>query len=325
MPGPDLVAASGVAEEGTDRPVDPDGYFRIASTGKTIVATAVLQLVDEGALSLDDTVEQWLPGLVTGNGNDGAAITVRHLLQHTSGLHDDLPGFADHDDYLERRYDAYTPEEIVARAMAHQPDFAPGTGWGYSNTGYVLLDMIIEEATGRPWHQAIEERILEPLGMDRTYLPGEDPSLRDPHANSYEVYPGGERLDVTEVIIPDPGGYVSTTADVNRFFQALLGGELLPAAMLAEMQDTVPVGEDMQAFWPGGAYGLGLVERPLSCGGSYWSHEGGESGYINLNGATSDGTRAATVSMTTALADAPENMLGQEQTASALIDHALCG
>ncbi|SDL08160.1 D-alanyl-D-alanine carboxypeptidase [Glycomyces sambucus] len=323
--GPDLLATSGFAEDGTDRPVDGDGYFRIASTGKALVATVVLQLAEEDALTLDDTVDQWLPGLVAGNGNDGGAITVRQLLQHTSGIHDDLPGFADHEDYLERRYDVYTPEQIVQRAMAHRPDFAPGTGWGYSNTGYVLLDMIVERATGRPWHHEVEERILEPLDMDRTYLPGDDPTLRSPHADSYEVYADGERLDVTKVIVPDPGGYVSTTANVNRFLQALLGGELLSEASLAEMQDTVPVGEDMQAFWPGGAYGLGLVERPLSCGGSYWSHEGGESGYINLNGSTDDGRRAVTVSMNTALGGSPESMMRQERTASDLVDHALCG
>lgn len=209
--------------------------------------------------------------------------------------------------------------------MEHAPDFAPGTGWGYSNTGYVLLGMIIEEAAGRPWRQEIEDRVLEPLGMDRTYLPGDAPTLRSPHANAYERYPSGEQVDVTEVIIPDSGAYVSTTADVNRLFQGLLGGELLPEAMLAEMQDTVPVGEEMEVFWPDAGYGLGLMSRPLSCGGSYWSHEGGESGYITLNGATDDGGRAVTVSMSTALGDSPDNVLRQEQAASALVDRALCG
>jgi D-alanyl-D-alanine carboxypeptidase len=322
--GPDLVATSGVAEVGTDRPVDPEGYFRIASTGKALVATAVLQLVEDGELTLEDTVEQWLPGVVTGNGNDGRSITVRQLLQHTSGIHDDLPGFADHEDYLEHRYDTYTPEQIIERAMAHEPDFAPGTGWGYCNTCYVMLTLIIEEITGAPWDRAVEEGVLQPLGMDDTYLPGEDPTIRSPHARSYEFYPTGERLDVTEVIIPEPGGYISTTADVNRFFQGLLGGELLSAAMLAEMQDTVPVSEAFQVYWPDAGYGLGLMSRPLSCGGVYWSHEGGDTGYITLNGATADGSRAATVSMTTALADAPEHFLLQEETASALVDHALC-
>jgi D-alanyl-D-alanine carboxypeptidase len=324
-PGRDLVATSGVAEAGTDRPVPRNGYFRIASTGKTLVATVVLQLVDEGKLALDDTVDQWLPGLVDGNELDGRRITIRHLLQHTSGIHDDLPGFTTPREYYESRYDTYTPQQVVARAMRHRPDFPPGTGWSYSNTGYVLLSMIIEKITDRPWHREVEDRVLTPLGMDHTYLPGSTPTLRRPHANSYQFFPSGERVDVTELIIPDPGGYVSTTADVNRFFHALLGGELLPRARLAEMQDTVPVSEELQEYWPGGGrYGLGLVKRPLSCGGSYWSHEGGEGGYVNLNGATADGSRTVTVSMSTALGDSPDNTLRQERVASDLVDHALC-
>jgi len=323
--GEDLVATSGVAEVDTNRPVPADGYFRIASTGKALVATTVLRLVGEGKLSLDDTVDHWLPGLVSGNGNDGRQITVRQLLQHTSGIHDDdLPGYTTPQEYRERRYDAYPPQRIVALAMNHHPDFPPGTGWSYSNTGYVLLDMIIEKAAGRPWHQEVEDRVLKPAGMSHTYLPGSSPTLRDPHADGYQVFPTGERVDVTTVILPDPGAYVSTTEDVNRFFQALLGGELLPQAQLAEMQDTVPVGEEMQAFWPHGRYGLGLANRPLSCGGSYWSHEGGNGGYITLNGATDGGKRVVTVSMSTALGDSPDNALKQEQAASNLVDHVLC-
>ncbi|MFE4799983.1 serine hydrolase domain-containing protein [Streptomyces sp. NPDC056708] len=323
-PGRDLVATSGVAEADTDRPVPRNGYFRMASTGKALVATVVLQLVDEHKLALDDTVDRWLPGLVDGNGNDGRRITIRQLLQHTSGIHDDdLPGYTTPQEYYDRRYDTYTPQQIVALAMRHRPD-PPGTGWNYSNTGYALLDMIIEKVTDRPWHQEVQDRVLKPLGMDHTYLPGSTPTLRRPHANGYQLFPSGERVDVTKVILPDPGGYVSTTADVNRFFQALLGGELLPQARLAEMQDTVPVNKKIQVFWPHGRYGLGLVNRPLSCGGSYWSHEGGDGGYITLNGATDDGSRAVTVSMSTALGDSPDNALRQEQAASNLLDHALC-
>ncbi|MEO3849408.1 serine hydrolase domain-containing protein [Streptomyces sp. B8F3] len=324
-PGRDLVATSGVADVETHRPVPRNGYFRMASTGKALVATVVLQLVDEGRLALDDTVASRLPGLVSGNGNDGRLITVRHLLQHTGGLHDDLPGFATPQEYDEHRYDTYTPREVVARAMQHRPDFAPGTGWGYSNTGYVLLDLIIEKVTGRPWHEEVEARVLEPLGMDRTYLPGATPTPRKPHARAYQVFPSGERVDVTQVLVPDPGGYVSTTADVNRFFRGLLGGELLPRARLAEMRETVPVSEEMQEFWPGGRYGLGLVGRPLSCGGSYWGHGGGEAGYITVNGATDEGGRAVTVSMSTALGGSPDTMLRQERVAGELVDRALCG
>lgn len=116
---------------------------------------------------------------------------------------------------------------------------------------------------------------------------------------SYQAFPSGERADVTEQFVPDLGGYVSTTADVNRFLQGLLGGRLLPPARLAEMQDTVPVDRRVEAFWPDGRYGLGPVSRPLTCGGSHWSHEGGEAGHLTPNGATADGGRAVTVSLST--------------------------
>ena len=321
--GQDAVATAGVAVAGTNRPVPRDGYFRMASTGKALMATLILQLVDEGKLSLDDTVARRLPGVIDGNGNDGRNITVRQLLQNTSGLHDDLPGFDTPQQYYQHRYDVYTPEQIVARAMKHRPDFRPGNGWSYSNTGYVVLGMIVEKATGRPWQEEVASRILKPLGMNHTYLPGATASIRRPHADGYQVFASGERTDVTEQIVPDLGGYVSTTADVNRFFQGLLGGELLPAARMAEMRDTVPVAKQFETFWPGGRYGLGLVSRPLTCGGRYWSHEGGEAGYITLNGATDDGSRTVTVSMSTSFNDLNKT-LRQHKTASDLVDRALC-
>ncbi|MFB9576427.1 serine hydrolase domain-containing protein [Streptomyces yanii] len=321
--GRDLVATAGVAVAGTNRPVPRDGYFRMASTGKALMATVILQLVDKGKLSLDDRVDRWLPGVIDGNGNDGRKVTVRQLLQNTSGLHDDLPGFDTPQGYYQHRYDTYTPEQIVARAMKHHPDFQPGTGWSYSNTGYVVLGMIVEKAAGRPWQEEVESRILKPLGMNHTYLPVTTSTLRRPHADGYQVFASGERTDVTEQIVPDLGGYVSTTADVNRFFQGLLSGKLLSEARMAEMQDTVPVDKRIEAFWPGGRYGLGLVNRPLTCGGSYWSHEGGEAGYITLNGATDDGSRTVTVSMSTSFNDLDET-LRQHRAASDLVDHALC-
>lgn len=129
-----------------------------------------------------------LPGLVDGNSNDGRRMTIRQLLQHTSGIHDDdLPGYTTPQEYYERRYDAYAPRQIVALAMRHRPDFPPGAGWSYSNTGYVLLGMIIEKVTERPWHKEVEDRVLKPLGMGHTYLPGSTPrsGLHTPTATRF--------------------------------------------------------------------------------------------------------------------------------------------
>ncbi|MEU6273252.1 serine hydrolase domain-containing protein [Streptomyces populi] len=320
------VATSGTADLRTGRPVSPDGSFRMASTSKTLVAVVVLQLEAEGRLSLDDTVDRWLPGVVRGNGNDGSRITVRQLLQHTSGIHDDLPGYTTPEEYYRQRHDIYDADQLVARAMAHAPDFPPGGGWGYSNTGYVLLGMIVRRATGLPSHQQIQDRVLRPLGLDRTRWTGTSPTLPPPHARAYQFYGPGSRVDVTDQIPVDHENlsYVTTTRDENVLLRALLAGRLLPARQLAEMKRTVPVSAEVQQLWPGGRYGLGLAERPLSCGGTYWSHEGGDGGYITLNGVTDDGGRSVVVSMSEARGDTLEHVKEQEDAASTLVDHALC-
>jgi D-alanyl-D-alanine carboxypeptidase len=324
--GRQLVATAGVADRGTGQPVPPTGYFRIASTGKTFVATVALQLVAEGRLSLDDTVERWLPGVVRGNGNDGRRITVGQLLQHTSGIHDDFPDFASAADYYLHRYDVYTPEEIVTRAMSHPPDFTPGTAWGYSTTGYILADMIIERVTGRPWNEEVSRRIIRPLGLTHTFWPGLSPTLPQPHAKAYKQFQTDGLVDVTEQVIADPeGATISTTGDLNRFFRALLGGRLLPPAQLAEMKRTIPIGPDFEQLLPGARYGLGLFQRPLPCGGTFWSHPGGDAGYLTDDGVTADGRRSVAISMTGEPGSSPADFIRLQRTVDTLLAHALCG
>jgi len=323
--GRHLVATSGVADRATGRPVPPDGRFRIASTRKAFEATVALQLVAERRLSLDDTVERWLPGVVRGNGNDGRRITVRQLLQNSSGIRDDLPGYLTPEEYLQQRYDVYTREQLVARAMNHPPEFPPGTGWSYSNTGFLVAGMIIERVTGRSLQQEVTDRIVRPLGLRHTTSPGASPTLPRPHAQAYQLFETGELVDVTEQVPGDPDSIVSSTRDLDRFFRALLGGGLLPPARLADMKRTVPVSADVEQIWPGGRYGLGLARRPLPCGGVYWGHDGGDAGYITGTGVSDDGRRSAVVSMSTALGDSQEHYLQQQRAADTLIQNALCG
>ncbi|MFE3874473.1 serine hydrolase domain-containing protein [Kitasatospora sp. NPDC059146] len=327
--GRTVTATGGVADVTTGQPVSPDGHFRIASVTKAFVATVVLQLVGEHRLSLDDPVERWLPGVVSGNGNDGGAITVRHLLQHTSGLHDDYPDYSSADDFRRHRYDGSTPEQSVDRALRHPPDFRPGADWRYSNTGYVLLGMIIERVDGQAWYQEVRDRIVRPLGLTHTFRPGTSPTLPRPHARTYQSFrPGEPPVDVTEQVglgINGEAGLVSTTADLDRFLRALLGGRLLPPAQLARMQQTVPVGEEFQALMPGARDGLGLFSRPLTCGGVYWGHEGGDAGWITATGVTADGRRSVTLSLSGVRADTPDDVRRIEQAESRLVDDALCG
>lgn len=320
-----LVATSGVADRAIGRPVPPNGRFRIASTRKAVEAAVILQLVGEHRLSLDDTVERWLPGVVRGNGYDGRQITIRQLIQNTSGLPDDLPGYTAPEEYLQERYNVYTREQLVARAMKHPLDFSPGTGWAYSNTGFIVAGMLIERVTGRSLEQEITDRIVRPLGLHHTTWPGTSPTLPRPHAQAYELFGTGDLVDVTEQVSWDPDSMISTIHDLDRFFRGLLGGELLRPAQLANMKGTVPISADIEQVWPGGRYGLGLVRRPLPCGGVYWGHDGGDGGYITVTGVTDDGRRSAVVSMSTALGDSLDHHLQQQRAADTLIQNALCG
>jgi D-alanyl-D-alanine carboxypeptidase len=317
-----LVATSGVGDLDTRRPVPENGHYRIASNTKTFVATVALQLVAEGALSLDDTVEEHLPGVVSGS-HDGSAITVRDLLRHTSGVYDynddqDWNPFVSQATFEQRRFDHHEPEELVAVAMRHPANFEPGTQRDYSNTNYVLAGMIIEAVTGDPWEDEVHERIVEPLGLRQTSVP-DGPQMPEPHAAGYHQFErGGPLVDATllDPSAGDAGGaIISTPADMTRFFRALLGGELLPPEQLAQMQDTVPEGD--------GRYGLGLGWSPLSCGGGYWRHGGAVPGYASAEGFSEDGERGVVLSMSSLHDD---EVRDQEQAEAwvELIDNVLC-
>ena len=319
-----LRVRAGVAELGKPAPVPWGAEFRAASTTKAFVATIALQLVGEGRLGLDDTVERWLPGVVSGNGNDGAKIRIRDLLQQTSGLFDyvqdaDLRALLFQD--LERALrDQTPPASFVAIAMTHAPVFDAGTRWGYSNTNYLLAGMVIERVTGRRWQAELQNRIITPLGLSHTFVTEADPALPEPHAHSYMVLPDlPAPIDATETTLEHTAdsAVVSTTADLNTFFEALVRGEVLPPAQLAAMQTTVPADDP---DFPGGRYGLGLRWLPLSCGGGYWHHEGDSpTGFHTRTGVTPDGERSVVISLSSTMDFATTG-----PALLTLADHALC-
>ncbi|QXJ20152.1 beta-lactamase family protein [Actinomadura graeca] len=327
-------ARAGVTDVRSGRPIPYGSYFRGGSNTKTYVATVILQLVGEGRLSLDDTVDRWLPGLVRGNGNDGRKIKIRHLLQHTSGLYDyteDLP-FGSAEEAAAHRFDHYTPERLVRMALAHRPGFRPGeTGpdgkprWSYSNTGYVLAGMLIERITGRTWEAEAGRRILRPLGLTRTAFVRAREFPR-PHPHGYQQFAeGGPLMDITDMDYSwasSAGTVVTTAADLNRFFTALIGGRLLEPAQLAEMRTTVPTG--MDGSFTGSRYGLGLLWFPLSCSkAGFWGHGGDTPGYMTRGGVTPDARRSATVSVTTQLEG--DGGFREDATAANTVRNALCG
>ncbi|MEU5893839.1 serine hydrolase domain-containing protein [Streptomyces sp. NPDC047461] len=319
-------ATAGVADTATGRAAGVRDRFRIASTTKAFVATVILQLVGEGRMSLDDSVERWLPGVVSGNGNDGRDITVRQLLNHTSGLFNytaDFPAITSREGFEADRYTTWTDEQLVKIAMRHAPDFEPGAKWAYSNTNYILAGMIIEKATGRTWQQEVTRRIVRPLGLRDTLTPDAQSRIPGPHLRGYSGFgEPGPAIDVTDfnpTAAGAAGAMISTTGDVSRFFSALLGGRLLHAAQLAEMKVTVRAAE-LDPVWPGARYGLGLMEIPLSCGGVYYSHAGDLAGYTTRDGVSADGHRVVVVEATGD--GAPD--LSTDKAQNRLIDQELC-
>jgi D-alanyl-D-alanine carboxypeptidase len=329
-----LMARIGTRTAGSSDPIPWNAHFRAASTTKTFMATVVLQLAAEKRLSLDDSVEHWLPGVVAGNGNDGSRITVRDLLRQTSGLYDyiDDPAIQDRliNHFDEDRHDATPAADLVAVAMRHRPVFVPRPGgatrWAYSNTNYLLAAMIAEKAGGASWRELIEHRVIAKLGLRDTSIPGLNPYLPEPHVNAYLSGPDGKRLDITEHSFQHTAdsGVVSTTADLDTFFRALAGGRLLPAAQWREMRQTVQRTDDPEdvAEMPEGTYGLGLRRIPLTCGGFYYTHEGDGAGVHTRPAVSADGGRAVTVSVTTTTA--PPDLAALNRATKTLVDHALC-
>jgi D-alanyl-D-alanine carboxypeptidase len=322
-PGTRYWASAGVSDLHRRSDIQQDSRYRIASTTKTFVAALTLRLVDDGVLDLDDPLEDWLPEITAGSDADGASITLRHLLSHRSGL-------ADHVDdlrallaatqseaafmaVLQRRW---SPLELVALALAHGVLAEPGASFHYSDTNYVLVGMIIEAATGERWEDALARHILEPLQLRHTLAPGDSAAIPGAYMHGYVALPfqPGYR-DVTALnpsSLHAAAALVSTPADINRFFSALLGGALLSASALREMKTQKPTAEQTNAP----SYGLGLVFTPLACGGGYYGHPGDTIGFHTRNAVSEDGRRSVCIALS---GDGDF-----ERESSALIERVLC-
>lgn len=308
-----VSAASGTADAATARPMAVGDRFRVGSITKTMVATVVLQLVAEHRLRLSDSVAQWLPGLVP----NGRAITVRELLQHTSGIYNytNDPGFL-------RAFQAdptrvWQPRALVRIAVAHPSWFPPGTAWRYSNTDYLLLGLIIQAATRQPLDRELRDRIFAPLGMRHTTLPLTQVVPPNPYAHGYLLGQPGGPLDVTRVS-PSwawaAGAVVSTAPDLARFYTALLTGRLLPPPLLHQMLTTVPAE-------PGIRYGLGIFSLQTPCG-TAWGHDGAFPGYTSYAFTTLGGSRQVIVLIN---ADISALTTRQNTDLAAAVLAGLCG
>lgn len=310
----DFRGVSGVAS--IERPGKPDasGRWRVASVSKVFVATLVLQLAAEKRVSLDEPVQRYLPGLLP----YPEPITVRQLLQHTSGLPRDLlpeDSWATGPEIDTERFEHFDSDDQIRLSTKQPLQFKPGTGWEYSNTGYNVLGLLVEKLSRKPLERVLDERITRPLHLRDTSLPRDFPFLIGPAARGYEqLYDAPRGLtDVTTYNYSryfGAGGMVSSGADLNRFFEALLGGRLLPADLLAQMKTTVTARSGLD-------YGLGLMKLNLKKLGAcakdvtIWGHGGDLPGYNTLSFRDDAGKNISTLA-TVDLTASPEAALKRQ-------------
>ncbi|PGB05097.1 serine hydrolase domain-containing protein [Bacillus toyonensis] len=292
--------AAGLADLSTKKPMKTDFRFRIGSVTKTFIATVLLQLSGENRLNLDDSIEKWLPGVIQGNGYDGNQITIRQILNHTSGIAD----YVNSKDFdIMDTKKSYTAEEFVKMGISLPPDFAPGKGWSYSNTGYVLLGILIEKVTGNSYAEEVENRIIELLDLSNTFLPGNSSVIPGTkHARGYFQLDGASELKDVTYINPgsSDGDMISTADDLNKFFTYLLSGKLLKEQQLKQMLTTVPTNRE------GTGYGLGIYETKLPNGVSVWGHRGVVPGFTTFAGGTLGGKHTLAVNLNSFKADSPD-------------------
>ncbi|GAA2997860.1 serine hydrolase domain-containing protein [Actinokineospora diospyrosa] len=289
----------GVTTVDPPRPIGTSADFRIASVTKSFVATIVLQLVDEGKARLTDTVERLLPGVVP----NGRGISLRQLLNHTSGLYN----YTDDQTWLSTALAnpsrSWTGRELVAVAVSHPPVSQPGAQWAYNNTNYVLAGLIAERLTGRPLARLVTDRITGPLGLRDTYF-ATDTRVRPGHIHGYQPNPDGTYTDTTTwspTMAGAAGAMVSTPQDVSRFYRALLSGDLLAQPRLRDMLTTVDVPERH------GGYGLGIYYIDTPCG-RVWGHAGDFPGYHTIAYQDRTGRRSATLMVATDLDQDPGSL-----------------
>ncbi|MEU9560534.1 serine hydrolase domain-containing protein [Streptomyces sp. NPDC048161] len=282
---------SGVADIRTRRPVTAHDKVRVGSITKAFVATVVLQLVAEGRIGLDTPVRRVLPGLLP---DRFAAVTVAHLLNHTSGFpdHVGIPEPATAEEVFRHRFDHWTPREWVATATYGPLKFAPGTCQEYRGINYVLASLIIDKVTGRPYDEAVEARILRPLGLAHTVVPGDDPRVHGRHVHGYLAMADGSLRDITTYDrspARGEGDIISTTGDVDGMLAALFSGELLPPE-LSELLFTLPPDDVRMLDGSPARYSTGLQQATVN-GVTLWGKTGETYGYKNAAFSTRDQRR----------------------------------
>lgn len=296
--------ARGIEDSATGAPMTTAHHVRMGSVAKSFLASIVFQLVDEGKISLSDTVESQLPGMVTSN--KGA--TIEQVLRLQSGIFDHASDARYLTPYLEGHFEyAYTPQALIALSNDHPPVFAPGARFDYSNTNYVIIGLIIEKITGKSLSDVVAERITRPLGMNETTMPlGSE--IEAPAAHGYLVGTG-DPIDVTGISASSAYGHgnvVSTPADMNVFYGALVAGKVVSAAHLPAM------------FTPDASittrYGIGVWTNDAMPCGQWIGHDAASPGFDSSSQARRDGRRQFSVAITSLT---PDDKAGDEKAQKA--------
>ena len=284
-----MSAATGLADVEQGRAMLPETPMLAASIGKSFVGAAVLALEAEGRLSRDDLLSAhlgdrpWFDALP-----NAGTITIDHLLHHTSGLpdHVHLPEFQREWTQLTAGDGDFDPERLMDFVAGREPLFEAGAGWGYSDTGYVLLGLVIEEVTGQAWHEAVRGRFLDPLGLtgtttsDRPGLPGLAVGYvapDNPFGLPVRTADGSGRLVWNPAVESAGGGFASTSADLARWGHLLFGGQAMDAPYLDRLLDGVPVDTDA----PGILYGAGVAIYADTPRGPVYGHGGWIPAYVS--------------------------------------------
>jgi D-alanyl-D-alanine carboxypeptidase len=266
--GSDTLVMKGYGEASVEahRPATASTVYRIGSITKQFTSAAIMRLIERGKLSLDDPMSKYLPDVPL----HGHTVTIRQLLNHTSGIH----SYTSEPEWQKTWTTDLTPRQIVAFVDKDTFDFAPGTGWRYNNTGYVLLGMIIEKITGEPYASYLQHDLFTPLGLRQTsYCPSRptDPSFADGYSSAGGTVKPAEFLSMTHPF--SAGALCSTVRDLVIWQRALVGGRVVNAKSYALMTtaDTLNNGKRLN-------YGFGLVPGMLGTHKSV-GHGGGVNGF----------------------------------------------
>lgn len=276
--------AAGVRHIASDARLDPYDHLRVGSITKIFISALILKMKDEGIVSLEQTVNSILPGIL----KDGTHITVRHLLQHRSGLKDyiwmDVAGTNCIQHAVSSLHDEFPPQSLIRLVATHDLQFEPGTEFNYSNTGYILLGIIAEKLTGESIEYLLEQWVIQPLQLERTYFPRTN-DLRKPFATGYSRATSDltdlsdEISEITNLnisILWTAGAVISNPLEIQRFMKSLFNGQLLSKESLTEMMCFLEADDPKQS------YGLGLHQYTFDDGRQAVGHQGGIHGYESV-------------------------------------------